>query len=200
MSLNCVQTKIKTTPGAKISTIENVATDIIKSGTVKEPAAIILHVGMNNITEGDSKESIVTDFSSLTKVLTSKYQKTKIIISSILPLKTMKITDAVINDVNEGIKSLCRQEGYIFLDNSGTFSSDKSLYFDEFHPNNKGTAALGSNMKRCIADHLSTTYKHDATSYFRHGRNNRRPYQTGTWNQWRNPRNTPMIPQRWRQM
>jgi len=89
MTSGNISTRIQTTPGAKIRTIYANIEKMLESDTVETPDAIITHVGINNISDGDDKSSIIKDYTSLTQLLSSKLKNTKLIISSILPMQNV---------------------------------------------------------------------------------------------------------------
>jgi len=99
MSYENISTKIKTFVVAKIKTLDSSIKEL-QSDTIEVPDAIILHVGINNVSEGHDHASIMNDYTNLIQLLKTKLSRTKIIMSSILPMKNVKLTASTIGEVS----------------------------------------------------------------------------------------------------
>jgi hypothetical protein len=169
MSNSKVNVFIKSQGGARVKTIENTVTSMAQNGTLTQNTdAILIHVGINNISEADSPTSIADDFRDLIDTVKLYAPQTKIILSSILPKKRDKLSFERSSDVNETLYDICQENGYTFIDNTNDFITDKSLYLDEVHLNPKGGAALGKNFNQAISRVLQIT-EESTESHFQQG-------------------------------
>lgn len=168
MKTDEINAQIRTTPGAKLKTIETVINRLLQSNTVQISDAVILHVVIINVSDGQDKTTIQSDFKSLTELI-----KSKILISSILPMKTVKLMAPLVDEINKEVKNYCFQEGYTFIDSTPNFLNAKHSYQDKVHLNMKGTATFGSHLKKCVSGSLNITYNTNSNSW--HDHNNRRP-------------------------
>ena len=173
MTSGNISTRIQSTPGAKIKTIHANVEKMLESDMVEVPDAIITHVGINNISDGDDKSSILKDYTSLMQLLCSKLKNTKLIISSILPMQNVKVTTPIIKDINEALKQHCQENGHTFLDNTPLFLNSHYLYHGEVHLSVKGAATLGTSMKKGITSALGVPFHADNSSLFRHAQQHR---------------------------
>lgn len=107
------------------------------------------------------------DYESLTTHVAHKLKGTRILISSILPMKNLRLTAPIINKINAELENMCKEKGFYFL-NSSYFKNAKELYHDEVHLNSKGAVTFGSNLKKCLCNLLSISERADE-HYFRHG-------------------------------
>jgi len=135
MTSENISTKIKTFVGANIKTLDSSIKELLQSDTIEVPDAIILHVGINNVSEGQDHASIINDYTNLIQLLKTKLSRTKIIMSSILPMKNIKLTASKIGEINKSLLKYCEQNGHGFIDNTDQFQNSKHLYHDEVHLN-----------------------------------------------------------------
>lgn len=96
--------KIKSFPGATIGKIST----LISNGIIElnDHDYIILHVGTNNIGNGNSFEEIISDYGNLVAIIRKKKRTIRIIVSSILPRPLdHSSTDKQIKDINGHLKN-----------------------------------------------------------------------------------------------
>ena len=137
----------------------------------------MLHAGINDISEGHGKDDIVDGFKNLTAHIQRQLPHTKIIISSILPMRNLKVANQAINEINNSLEMFCKENGYQFVNNTSSFVDSKMLYHNEVHLNPKGAAKLGTNIKKAVYDSLPNAIDKVEPDHFRHGQP-RRLYQS----------------------
>jgi len=170
---------IKSNPGAKISNIQ-AKLDQLAQNQNDAPTnfdAVVIHAGVNNISEGETPEQIVTDYKMLAAKTQEKFGFRKLIVSSVLPMRRMKVAQPIITEVNSKLQIMCQELGYEFVDHTTSFANNPSLYYDELHCNTSGAYKLGFNLKTAIINtlELNIRRKSGTNSHFRLGQsaNNR---------------------------
>lgn len=147
---------LRSNPGATIkdasSKLESKTIDVSQSDL------IIVHLGINNVSNGDSPSELLIQYSQLVTAIQEQNKYSKICFSSVLPKKHDRVSDKIINDTNNQLKSFCQINKHLFIDNSKYFMSngkvEKSLFFDDYHPNDNGLSVLTNTFRSSIMDHL----------------------------------------------
>ena len=156
MSSNDMSVKIKTHREGRIETIENSLVKLSEENRnyLTNLNAIILHAGAGNITDADTPDSIVNGLKDAAETIHNVNPEARIIISSILPRRNDRITNAVISETNHALKDVCQEQDYVFIDNDKVFLKDGrpdvSLYRDPLNLNKKGGKFLGQNMQEIL--------------------------------------------------
>lgn len=163
MSDSKMQVRIKSHHGGKLQDIENT---IIKLAEEDEEFicnlnAVVLHGGTNNLSDGESTESVINQYSHLAETIKCINSSCKIIISSILPWKNNRLANQMITQTNQSIKQMCETNSYHFLDNSEKILEDgtpnESLYRDNIHLNNRGGKIFGETICHRVRSILNLT-------------------------------------------
>ena len=148
--------QIKTHPGAKVKTLESTFVHISKNepDQLRRLDAVVLHVGTNNVSDGDRSEKIVNDFKSTISVIKSVNPKVKIVISSLIPRRNDKLVNNHIRETNASLQSMCQRDNFSFVNHDSRFfyqnTPDKSLFRDNIHLNAKGGKVLGENLRNAV--------------------------------------------------
>ena len=136
-------------PGAVIEDF----TDQIWSGetSVKGMDAILIHVGTNNVANGNCPQHVLTEFGNLIRAIRSRNQLTHIVVSSILPrVCDHRTTHATVKEVNKLMGQVARERKVVFLRTFLSFCSGKERYgikeylyaADGLHLNPRGCKVL----------------------------------------------------------
>ncbi|VDI04165.1 Hypothetical predicted protein [Mytilus galloprovincialis] len=130
MSTQQINTKVKTIRGGRIRDIEDCLIQYISEGRLDCVDVIVIHVGTNNVSDGDSVHAIMDDFKNLICTVRQSLPRTKLVISSILPRPTNSQANRTIYNVNNHLFSLEEQHVEI-LDNTLDFlyGDQPNLYF-----------------------------------------------------------------------
>ena len=154
MSDSRVKTKIKSHPGGRVRRIENTIIKESDQDHIREARAIVLHVGTNNVADGDTSESILEDFKDTIDTIRNVNPGVKVIISSILPRTSDKLVNKQIRATNAALEELCSEKDLYFVNHDDVFikdnKTDESLYKDHIHLNAKGGRALGTSIRQKI--------------------------------------------------
>lgn len=181
MSDKNLKVKIKSHPGGKIETIEKTFCEMndIDKDTVENADAVVLHIGTNNVSNDEDHDDIVSKMeSTITKIQTIN-PETAIVISSILPRKSEKVVNNIIDRTNRAIETMCNKKGYHFLNNDKVMMKngrpDFSLYQDNIHLNKAGGKVLGTYMRHSLEKILdvpaNTTHESGVLSNYNSNRN-----------------------------
>ena len=65
MSSTEMNVRVKTLRGGRIKDIENCLIEYISNGSLKNTDIIALHVGTNNVSDGDSVNNIISDYENV---------------------------------------------------------------------------------------------------------------------------------------
>jgi lysophospholipase L1-like esterase len=155
MTTNSTTVQIKSHRGATVKKIHTAITDSeTQPKTIKEADIIIIHAGINNISNADKPKDICEDYQKLTDTLQGINSKAKIMISSIVPKKRDLLSTENISATNNLLRSKCSEKGFTFIDNNSVILKngkvDHTLFYDEVHLNNEGSALLGKQLKSAI--------------------------------------------------
>ena len=106
-------------------------------------AALILHVGVNELLNDESQDSVQNLLDNLKQIgLKCKSAGvTRVLISGIVVNK--KLTRAYISSVNQWISNMCRDNSFVFIDNNNIPTS--SLFRDGLHLVEIGKRVLANN-------------------------------------------------------
>jgi len=156
MSNESVNVKIKSHPGGKVGTITKSISEMSRAENdyMKELHAVVLHVGTNNISDGESPESVCEKLENTVSLIKRVSPKAKVIVSSVLPWKAEKVVNNVISSANRMISEMCEKAECHFLDNDKVMKENGrinfSLYQDKVHLNQSGGKVFGSHISSCI--------------------------------------------------
>ena len=177
MSSENINTKVKTIRGGRIKDIENCLVNYIADGRLDNVNAIAVHVGTNNVSDGDSVYDIIDDYKNIIDTVKQSLPNTKLLICSILPRPTNYQANMVISEVNKELLHL-EENGVSILDNTLDFlygnKPNQTMFEDHVHVNIAGTKVLSNNIILSICDMLnirSNTYPNFHTERFT-GRSN----------------------------
>ena len=162
---------IRSQAGARIKTVESYVQS--QKMNITNLDAVILHVGINNISEAELPETIVDHFRDITDTIKNKNSNAKILISAILPKRRDNLSLERITATNTSLEDFCKDEGYVFIDHTKSFKEKTFLYRDEIHLNSRGGAVLGTNIRNAVFDAFniktqdqSSTGKHKGVQNF----------------------------------
>lgn len=156
MSDNNISFKIRSQPGAKTDTINNNIKQLKpdEKQYVQNCNFFLLHVGTNDVSNGESVDSILSGITSVINSVKSLNPDVQIVCSSILPRKSEKVVNNIVSSVNKEIKSLCEKFNYFFLDNDSFMVTNGrinyELFFDHVHLNASGVKLFCSNIRKFI--------------------------------------------------
>ena len=155
---------IKSNSGARIQGLNSQVNVISKQNTQLTTCdAILLHIGINNISDSETPSDIIGKYENLISSVKKINKTAKIIISSIIPKKSETEVSQPISEVNRTLKSMCDNDATLyFLDNTPRFTSrnttNTSLFTNEVHLSSKGAAYFASNIMAAINSCLKTGY------------------------------------------
>lgn len=162
-----ISVRIRSHSGAQINTIHNNLKDTKRGEQeqVKKSDVFVLHAGTNDVSNGESVDSIMSNVKSVINTVKSLNPKVKIVLSSVLPRKSEKVVNNIISNVNSEIKSLCEKSNYTFLDNNPFLIQDGrvdfKLFFDHVHLNTPGGKLFGTNIRKCLESLLNVQSGND---------------------------------------
>ncbi|CAC5410594.1 rnhA [Mytilus coruscus] len=153
MSTEQINTKVKTIRGGRIRDIEDCLIQYISEGKLDCVDVIVVHVGTNNVSDGDSVHAIIDDYRNLICTVRQSLPRTELVISSILPRPSHYQANRTIYDVNNRLLSLEEQHVEI-LDNTLDFlygdQPNPTLFADHVHTNVAGAKVLSHNIISCV--------------------------------------------------
>lgn len=156
MSDQNLTVKIKSNSGGRIESVEKSITEASGSDKqfIQDVDLVLLHVGTNNVTDGDSAEMISSKLENAVIKIKSTCHKAKVVISSILPRKTERVIVNIINTTNGLLSDMCTKTGCYFLDNDKTMFKngrpDFSLFHDNVHLNLEGGKIFGTSLRNTM--------------------------------------------------
>ena len=121
--------------------------DFSKPFLRQKPENLILHIGTNDIC-GESSDNVATKIVRLSKNINKQSPTTKLAISGIIFRTDNENLNTNIKQVNELLKSACRNNGWKFISNHNIRKD--SLNRSGQHLNRKGVALLASNFKLAL--------------------------------------------------
>jgi lysophospholipase L1-like esterase len=126
--------------------------------TITDADIVIIHAGINNISNADKPTDICEEFHNLTHAIQGINSKAKVMISSVLPKKRDLLSTENISITNNLLKNMCTEKGFIFIDNDNIILKDgkvnQTLFYDEVHLNNEGSVVLGKQLNKAIRTSL----------------------------------------------
>ena len=154
MSDTDIKVKIKSHSGGRLQDIHNSITRMAETDdeSICTVDVILIHAGTNNLSDGDSEESVTEQLQRITEIVEDVNPFCKIIVSSILPHKSDSLGNQLIRKTNQSIEQLCRAKSYSYMENTHLLQKngtpDKSLYQDNIHLNAKGGKGFGETISR----------------------------------------------------
>ncbi len=120
------------------------------------PKHVIIHAGTNDLSLDSSNDCIVS-IENLCLSVQNKFVNSKIGVSSIIVRDDIPVNDKI-QEVNEGIKELCRNRNYSFIDNSNIKLN--ALNGNKLHLNTRGSALLASRFIKFLRGELGYLQVH----------------------------------------
>ena len=160
MSNNKLQVKIRSRRGHKIENLENELKSPDRDSQIilKESAAVVLHLGTNNVSHADSASDIADKMESVISSIKCVNPEAKILVSGIIPRKNNRWMNNQIEKANERLQDLCKNRGYHFISHTNDYlsngRSDDSLYYDNIHLNSQGGNLFGTRLRKSLDDVL----------------------------------------------
>ena len=118
------------------------------------PRQVILMIGTNNLTSGDSVSDTVAGIATICLRIHEKLPQTKLLVLGLLPCSALREKAAEVDCVNFLLETRLHPQGWVqVLDVGNKFrNSDGSIngklfFADGIHPNKDGYAILGENLK-----------------------------------------------------
>ena len=176
-----LQVRLKSLSEDRLESIHNTITGMAEDVDefICDTNAVVIHAGTNNLSDGDSIEAIIGQYTEIAETIRYINSECKIVISSNLPRKNDKLANQLIAQTNKSIMQLCDSKSYHFFNNTENFHADGSvktmLYKDNIHLNAQGGKVLGEtlvNKLKTVLDipvhfiHTSNEYEPD----FQNGR------------------------------
>ena len=160
LSDNDLIVKIKSHSGGRLQDLHNSVTRMAETDEeiICTADVILLHCGTNNLSDGDSEESVSEQLERITAIIEDVNPFCKIVISSILPHKNDRLGNQLIKQTNQSLEQLCSTKEYCFMDNTerlmATGAPDPTVYRDNIHLNAKGGKGFGEAISHKIRDLL----------------------------------------------
>ena len=135
--------KFKTFPGADSKEILHYVNPTLESGNYD---SAVLHFGVNDllqktISKSDSVENLIENIRK-TAVKCMSHGVSKVFVSAIV--RNKRIPESLLEEVNEKISFVCKNNNFIFLDNSNI--SNIHLFDDGLHLVESGRCILANNV------------------------------------------------------
>lgn len=195
--------KIKTQGGAHIKDIHiKTHTLLASQPDIKDTDVFVIHAGINNVSNNDQPKDIKEQMHELTKLLQETSTKAKVIVSSVLPMKSISPPVDTIRNVNIQLKNLCDEKKFTFIDHTSSFMKDgqvnQNLYYGEVHLNDHGAAILANKIKATVRKVLNINLRKTQVNFpqARHFHKTPRehqnskqfqPWRTQQFQPWRTP-------------
>ena len=163
--------KIKSHADGRLQDLHNTITRMAEEDTefICSTDVMVIHGGTHNLSDGDSVNSILDEYKQLAETIKYINSKCQIVISSILPRKTDKLANQLLNQANLSLKQLCESQSYHFLDTAMNLLKDGrpdvSVYKDNIHLNSKGGKIFGESISHKFYDILHLPMESVQTSY-----------------------------------
>lgn len=98
-----------------------------------KPRRIVVMMGTNNANEGNSASSFAESYASALKAITEAYPYCDVIVAAVPPIPEdhsnyPNISQETINDFNQALAQMCKDEGYKFLDITETLLDASTGY------------------------------------------------------------------------
>ena len=132
-----------------------------------EPSVVVLLIGTNDYERSydHSNEHILSNYRKILNQIHTKSPSTKVIAQSVYPIADVSFHDHYkyghghIKDLNEGIKNLCKEYGYVYADvfpllEDKDEQMDMRYSADGLHPNDLGSKVIRSYLKPLILSQL----------------------------------------------
>jgi hypothetical protein len=132
-------------------TADQIASEVENINLHETPSHVIIHAGTNDLSLDSSNDCIVS-IENLCSSVQNKFVNAKIGVSSIIVRDDISVNDKI-QEVNEGIKELCRNHNYSFIDNSNIKLN--ALNGSKLHLNTRGSALLASRFIKFLRGELS---------------------------------------------
>ena len=132
-------------PGAKVQDIA----DHIKPGLRRNPSAVIIHAGTNNI-KSDSLKEIQRKMINITNSIKADHPKVKIAWSSVVQRTNDSSLNSKIDSLNQSLKNFCEHNNVDFICHEN-LEGEKHLNKGGLHLNRKGVFIFAKNLRQYIS-------------------------------------------------
>ena len=154
MSDSSLDIKIKSHVNGRLSSVNithvNMSQD--QPDFICNTGAVVLHVGTNDISDGETPERIISEFKGVVDTVRNINSGGKIIVSSVLPCRNDKLANKVIDQTNLALRKICEEKSCHYLDNYPLFCKngmpDATFYKDNMNLNAKGGKVLGESIRQ----------------------------------------------------
>ena len=159
LSNDDLQVKIKSHAGGRLHDLYNSVIHMAETDDfICTADAVIIHGGTNNLSDGDSVDSVEKEVSQIVQKIKHINPDCKVIVSSVMPRKNDRLANQLINQTNRTLKGLCESNSYDFMDITGKVLKDNEpvtdLYRDNIHLNTKGGKIFGEMINSTIRQTL----------------------------------------------
>lgn len=118
----------------------------LNSTLSSSPQKLFLMIGINDLLQGKSTDSIITNYNQLVNQIKQKSPDTKVYIESILPINNAitgsKVQNSTITSLNNKLKNIADKNDYQFINLYGLFNQKgqlkQNLTIDGVHLNAEG--------------------------------------------------------------
>ena len=114
----------------------------------KNPAAIIIHCGINDLMKSVPLQNIHQEIESVINSIKGKSPKCEIYLSSVIHQIRNRNLHVSVDQLNTTLNDVCNKTNGNFIDNDNI--SEDSLNDSGLHLNKRGTARLACNFRDCI--------------------------------------------------
>jgi len=123
MSAMNIKVKIKSHPGESIETIKRTCKDgdDVNTAVIKMYSVIVLHVGTNDISDGEDPETVVEKLEYTVMKIKQRCPNLAAIVCSIKPKKRERFVNKIINKTNKRISTMSQQTACHFINNGEEF-------------------------------------------------------------------------------
>ena len=132
-------------------TADQIASEVENINLPETPSHVIIHAGTNDLSRDSSNDCIVS-IENVCSSAPNKFVNAKIRVSRIIVRDDISVNDKI-QEVNEGVKELCRNRNYSFIDNSNIRLN--ALNGSKLHLNTRGSALLASRFIKFLRGELS---------------------------------------------
>ena len=154
ISVSSLDIKIKSHVNGRQSSVKNTFINMSQDQPdfISNADAVVLHVGTNDISDGETPERIISEFKGIVDTVRNINSGGKIIVSSVLPRRNDKLANKVIDQTNLALRKICEDKSCHYLDNYPLFCKngmpDTTFYKDNMNLNAKGGKVLSVSIRQ----------------------------------------------------
>ena len=159
-----LQVKIKSHSGGRLHDLYNSVIHLAETDDfICTTDAVIIHGGTNNLSDGDSVDSVEQKITQIVQKIKHVNPECKVIVSSVMPRKNDRLANQLIKQTNTSLKRLCESNSYGFLDMTEKILKDNvpdaDIYRDNIHLNAKGGKMFGETINSTVRQVLKLPSK-----------------------------------------